>query len=146
MKYRSTRRLQSILRKFVCVTWMSYNQMSSLNMTPLYKRISANTATLSIQSGRKQIPARRSITNNLSSQRHTMRQLSSRQTRLWIKLNSRAATLEMVVVLEEGHLPGQMWLVTSVAKKTISRKTASQRKLDIVGTHTRNQQMNFQNG
>ena len=34
--------------------------------------------------------------------------------------------LEMVVDLEEGHLPGQMLFVTSVSRGTISVRTSGQ--------------------
>ena len=46
--------------------------------------------------------------------------------------------MEMVVALEEGHLPGQiMGLVTGVVKMAISRKTAGQREMVLVVTHPR---------
>ena len=43
---RSTRRLWSLLRIFVCATYMSCNLMRSLPMGPLFKRLCANTTTL----------------------------------------------------------------------------------------------------
>ena len=61
-------------------------------------------------------------------------------------LISRADAVEMVLALEEGHLPGQIKPVTSVVKRAISRKTAGQREMDLVGTHPRSVQMSFQNG
>ena len=55
------------------------------------------------------------------------------------KLISRADTVEMVVALEEGHLPGQIKLVTSVVKRAISRKTTGQQEMVLVVTHPRSQ-------
>ena len=49
----------------------------------------------------------------------------------------RADAVEMIVDLEEGHLPGQIKPVTSVVKRVISRKTAGQREMVLVVTHTR---------
>ena len=43
--------------------------------------------------------------------------------------------MEMVVALEKGHLPGQMGNVTNVVKRAISRKTAGQREMALVGNH-----------
>ena len=54
--------------------------------------------------------------------------------------------MEMVVDLEEGHMPGHILLFTSVVKRAISRKTSGQREMAIVGTHPRSPQMSFQNG
>ena len=42
------------------------------------------------------------------------------------KFISRADAVEMVVVMEEGNLPVQIKIVTSVVKRAISRKTAGQ--------------------
>ena len=50
------------------------------------------------------------------------------------------------MALEKGHLPGQMGNVTSVVKMAISRKTAGQREMALVGTHQRSPKMSFQNG
>ena len=59
-------------------------------------------------------------------------------------LISRADTVEMVVALEEGHLPGQiMGLVTSVVKRAISIKTARQQEMVLVGYHPIIPQMSF---
>ena len=55
------------------------------------------------------------------------------------KLISRADAVEMVVALEEGHLPVQIKLVTSEVKRAISRKTAGQRDMVLVLSHPRSQ-------
>ena len=55
------------------------------------------------------------------------------------KFISRADAAEMIVALEEGHLPGQIKLVTSAIKRAISRKTAGQRDRVLVLTHPRSQ-------
>ena len=51
----------------------------------------------------------------------------------------------MVVALEEGHLPGQMWLITNMAKRAISRNAEGQSKLVLVRTHQSILHMSFQN-
>ena len=71
--------------------------------------------------------------------------LISQSGNIWSKLTSRAAVVEMVVALEEGNLSIQMWLVTSVSKRDISRNNAVQRELALVGTHPRSPQMSFHN-
>ena len=55
------------------------------------------------------------------------------------KLISRADAVEMVVALEEGYLPGQEKLFTSVVKRAISRKTAGQQEMVLVVTQPRSQ-------
>ena len=50
---------------------------------------------------------------------------------------SRADAVEMVVAMEEGHLPGQIKLVTSVVKRAIPRKTAGQQDMVLVVTNPR---------
>ena len=50
------------------------------------------------------------------------------------------------MTLEEGHLSIQILLVTSVAKRAISRKTAGQRELALAVTHPRSLQMRLHNG
>ena len=54
--------------------------------------------------------------------------------------------MEMIVALEEGHLPGQIQLITSVVQGAISRKTAGQREVALVGTHPIIPQKSFHNG
>ena len=54
--------------------------------------------------------------------------------------------MEVLVALEEGHLPDNMGLVTIVVKIAISRKTAGQRETALVGTHPRSTQVSFHNG
>ena len=54
--------------------------------------------------------------------------------------------MEMVVALLEGHLTGQILLVTSVAKLAISIKTAGQREMALVGNHSIIPQTSFHNG
>ena len=51
------------------------------------------------------------------------------------RLISRVDAVEMVVVLEESHLPGQIQLVTNVVKRAISIKTAGQQDMVLVVTH-----------
>ena len=55
------------------------------------------------------------------------------------KLISRADAVEMVVDLEEGHLPGHIKLVTSVVKRATSRNNAGQQEMFLVVTHPRSQ-------
>ena len=45
----------------------------------------------------------------------------------------------MIVALEEGHLLGQIKLVTSAIKRAISINTAGQRDMVLVLTHPRSQ-------
>ena len=54
--------------------------------------------------------------------------------------------MEMIVALEEVHLPGQIYLGTSVVKMAISIKIAGQLEMALVVTHPRIPQMSFQNG
>ena len=115
-------------------------------MSPLYKRLHENTAILGIQSGGNRLPVKKSLKTNLHFRRNTLWPLNSQLKRLWSRLVSRSAAVEMVVALEEGHLPGQIYIVTSVVKGDISRKTAGQRKIAPVGTHPRSPQMIFRNG
>ena len=51
----------------------------------------------------------------------------------------------VVVDLEEGNLPGQIRLVTSLLKMAISRKTAGHKEMDLVGNHPISTQTSFQN-
>ena len=125
---------------------MWYNHRSSSPMSTLYKRLRVDTANLLIQSGRNRLPESKSLNTNLNFRRYTLWPLNSRQTRLWTKLTSRDIEVEMVVALEEGHMSSQMWLVTSVSRRAISRKNARQRELALVGTHPSITQMRFQNG
>ena len=115
-------------------------------MITSYKRLRVNNMILWIQRGGNRLPAKKSIKNNLHFQRHTLRPFNSRLTRLWIRLISRDSTVKMVVALEEVHLTGQIWLVTSVAKRDIFRKTEGQREMTLVGTRPIIPQMSFQNG
>ena len=68
----------------------------------------------------------RSLKNIHCYQRYTLCPLKNNSTRALIKLTSRVVMLEMVVDLEEGHLPGQMLFVTSVSRGTISVRTSGQ--------------------
>ena len=77
-------------------------------MSPLYKMIHTDTVTFSIQSGGNQLPARRSLKTNIHLQRHTLWILSGRSTWLRNKLDSRDASVEMLVAIEKGHLPSQI--------------------------------------
>ena len=77
-----------------CRATRRYHQMSLL-----YKRLHVNTATLLIQIGGSRLPTRRIINTKLSFQRYTLWQFISRSTSLWIKLTSRASTMEMVVAI-----------------------------------------------
>ena len=52
---------------------------------------------------------------------------------------SRADAAEMIVALEEVHLPGQIKLVTSAIKRAISRNAAGQRYMVLVLAHPRSQ-------
>ena len=115
-------------------------------MSPLYKRLSENTVIFWIQSGGNRLPANKSLKTNLHFRKHALWPLNSPSIRLWSRLISRASAVKMLVALEEGHLPGQIWLVTSVAKRAISIKTAGQRETTLVGTHQRSPQTSFQNG
>ena len=54
--------------------------------------------------------------------------------------------MEMLVALEEGHLTGQIRLLTNVVKRAILRNTAGQREMDLVGTYPISLQMISQNG
>ena len=114
-------------------------------MISLYRRLRMNTAILYIQSGGKRLPAKKSLKNNLHLQRHTLWSLNSRSTRLWSRLVSRSTAVEIVVALDEGHLPGKIWLVTSVAKRAISRKTTGQTEMYMVGIYPRSPQLSFHN-
>ena len=124
---------------------MSYHQRISSPMSPLYKRLHANTEIFSIQIGGNRLPAMRSIKTNLHFQSHKLWPLRSRSTKIWSQSTSRAATLEMVV-LEEGHMSSQMWIFTSVARRAIPRKTTGQRELCLVVTYPRSLQTILQNG
>ena len=115
-------------------------------MSPLYKRLRENTKVLWIQSGGNRLPAKKSLRTNLNFQRYTLCPLNSLSTRLWSRSISRDDAVEMIVDLEEGHLPGQIKPVTSEVKRAISRYTASKREMALVGTHPRIPQMSSQNG
>ena len=115
-------------------------------MSPLYKRLRVNTAILYIQSGGNRLLVRISIKTNFHSQRNKLWPLISRSTRIWSNFTSRASTLKMFVALEEGNLPGQMWLVTSVARRSIYRNNKGKREIDLVGNHPRSTKTIFQNG
>ena len=70
---------------------------------------------------------------------HTYWQFRSFSTRLSIKLTRRATTLEMVVDLDEGHIPIKILFFKSIYLRTISIRTAVPRERVIVTIHTRNQ-------
>ena len=124
---------------------MPYYQKTSPHISLLYKRLPVSMVAFFIWSGGSQIPTRRSLNTNLWLWSHTLWKLSSRSTRIWSELTSRAATVEMMVALEECYITDQMSLVTSVARNAINRKTAGQRELALVVTHPRNTQTIFHN-
>ena len=115
-------------------------------MSPLYKRIHVNTVTLWIKMGGDWLTAKKSLKTNLHTRSHTICTLNIWSTMIWSRLISRAASVEMVVALEEVHMPGNIWLVTSVVKRAISIKTTGQREMDLVVIHSRIPQTSFQNG
>ena len=115
-------------------------------MSHLYKSLRENTAILWIQSGWNRLQAKKSIKTNLHFRRHTLWPFNSHSTRLWRRLVSKAAAVEMVVALKEGHLPDKILLVTIVVKRAISIKTVCQQEMALSGTHPRNLQMSFQKG
>ena len=43
--------------------------------------------------------------------------------------------MEMIVNMEEGHMPGQILPVTIVVKRAISRNNTGQKEMVIVVTH-----------
>ena len=59
---------------------------------------------------------------------------------------SRATTAEVLVALEEGHLPGQIRLVTSVVKREIYKKYCRSKGNGSGGNPPRSPQMSFHNG
>ena len=105
-----------------------------------------NNKILSIQSGGNQQQARKILKTNLHFQRNTLCLLISQSTRVWSKLTSIYPAVEIVVVMEEGHMSSLMWLVTSVSRRYTSRKNACQTEMAPVGNHPRSTQMSFQNG
>ena len=75
MLFRSTRRWSSLSRNFMYVIFILYNHRSS------------------------------SLMITFASKRNTLCQFRSLSTRLWNHLTSRAVTFKVVVDMDEGHLP-----------------------------------------
>ena len=74
------------------------------------------------------------ITYGLLAQEH-LREYSNIVNSKQVDFKNHA--VEMVVTLKEGHLPGQIKLVTSVVKRAIPRKTVGQREMVPVVAHPR---------
>ena len=139
-------RLQILSINLVCVIWISYHRRILSPICLLYKRPHVNNMIFFIQSGGNRLPERRSLNHHLHLWSHTLWTLSRRSTSLWSKFTSRSSTEEIEVALEEGRLSSQMWLLISVASRSICRKSEGQREFSLVVTHPRIPQTIFHNG
>ena len=124
-KFISTRRLRRLPRKFICVTWISYNPRISSTMSTFCKRIFVNTAAFSNWSGRSLLPTRRIIKKRITLQMITLYKLIIQSKNTQSKLTLGSATVGMSIDMVEVHLSGQTWVVTVVTRGFISTWTAS---------------------
>ena len=62
------------------------------------------------------------------------------------QVDLRAATVELVMDIVEGHLKGHMRLFTSVKRRDIIIGTSVQMEMVLVGVHPIGKQESFQNG
>ena len=89
---------------------------------------------------------KRSLNNILWLQRKTLWKMSSFSTRLLSKLTSRSTTVETLVSLNYGNLPGQMWSATSFSRMAIYRRNGFPREMVLIRTHPRSPKTTFHNG
>ena len=106
-------------------------------MGPLFKRLCVNNKTLLNKSGWKPLIARKSLTVTLHFQRITLWQSNSQSTRMLIKFILKSFTVVNKMTLVEGSIPSQVWIVTSVSEKVISKGIENPMEMFLMGIHNR---------